>query len=81
MTGHVQGVFFRDSTRAEAERRGVAGWVRNLADGSVEAELEGPAEAVGAVVEWLARGPEHARVEDVQVTTRPELGGTGFAVR
>ena len=81
MTGHVQGVFFRDSTRAEAQRRGVAGWVANRPDGSVEAELEGPEGAVDAVVAWMRRGPEHARVEDVQVSDRAELGEAGFSVR
>ena len=58
--GRVQGVFFRDSTRREAERRGVAGWARNTADGTVEAVFEGAAEAVDAMVEFVRDGPGHA---------------------
>jgi acylphosphatase len=53
--GRVQGVFFRDSVRREAERRGVAGWARNCSDGTAEAVFEGDAEAVEAMVEWLTR--------------------------
>lgn len=83
VTGHVQGVFFRDSTRRVAQRHGVTGWVRNAPDGSVEVELEGAADDVAAVLAWLHRGPEQARVEGVEVT---DLGATasgdrGFTVR
>ena len=53
--GRVQGVFFRDSTRREAERRGVAGWARNTADGTVEAVFEGSPEAVDALVDFVSR--------------------------
>ena len=81
VTGRVQGVCFRDSTRIEAERRGVAGWVANRPDGSVQAELEGPRDAVDAVVGWMGRGPDLARVEDVQVRDLPALGEAGFRVR
>lgn len=81
MTGHVQGVFFRASTRAEAERRGVAGWVRNRPDGTVEAELEGPDEAVRAVADWMEHGPDGAHVVDVEVGDLPGLGEVGFRVR
>ena len=55
--GRVQGVFFRDSTRALASRQGVAGWVRNREDGSVEALLEGSASGVQAVIEFASEGP------------------------
>ena len=58
--GRVQGVFFRDSTRREAQRHGVAGWVRNAGDGSVEAVFEGDPEAVQALVELCRGGPGHA---------------------
>lgn len=81
VTGHVQGVFFRDSTRAQAQQRGVGGWVRNRDDGSVEAELEGPEDAVDAVVAWMRDGPEHARVERVVVGDLPTYGETEFAER
>ena len=81
VTGRVQGVFFRDSTRSEARQRGVAGWVANRSDGSVEAELEGQVDDVDAVVSWMHGGPDQAAVEDVQVRDVPELGERGFRVR
>lgn len=65
--GRVQGVFFRDSMRREAERLGVAGWVRNCDDGSVEAEVCGPPGDVDAIVRWAQRGPSRADVTHVQV--------------
>ncbi|HXU93082.1 MAG TPA: acylphosphatase [Gallionella sp.] len=65
--GRVQGVFFRDSMRHEAQRRAVSGWVRNRSDGTVEAVVQGEPSAVDAVVHWARRGPEHAQVERVEV--------------
>ncbi|BBJ00350.1 acylphosphatase [Ferrigenium kumadai] len=65
--GRVQGVFFRDSMRHEAQRLGIDGWVRNRSDGTVEAEVQGAPAAVEAIVHWAHRGPEHARVERVEV--------------
>lgn len=79
--GKVQGVFFRDSTREAAENEGVAGWARNLDDGSVEVVLEGPAEAVDSVVGFLRTGPSSARVESVEVTDEEPEGLTGFRTR
>jgi acylphosphatase len=79
--GSVQGVFFRDSTRREASRRGVAGWARNCADGSVEAVFEGEPEAVDAMVEFTRKGPGHARVERVDVADEEPEGLTGFQTR
>lgn len=82
MRGRVQGVFFRDSTRREAVARGVSGWVRNRADGSVEAVFEGPADAVEALVEWCRLGPDRAQVEDMDVSVEePPDGLDGFEVR
>jgi acylphosphatase len=81
VTGRVHGVWFRDSTRAEAERLGVTGWVRNLADGRVEVEVEGPPEAVEALVAWAHRGPPRATVRDVAVEVLPVEGGADFTVR
>ena len=80
-TGRVQGVLFRDSTRREAERRGVAGWARNCADGSVEAVFEGPPDAVAALVDFTRAGPGHAQVEDLDVATEEPEGLSGFDVR
>ena len=66
--GHVQGVGFRMYLQREAEARGVAGWVRNRSDGSVEAVLHGSPAAVEAVTQWARHGPPNARVTDVQVS-------------
>ncbi len=67
--GRVQGVWFRESMRQEAERLGVTGWVRNGADGeSVEAIVQGGPEAVEAIVRWAHRGPERAAVTAVDVS-------------
>ncbi len=65
--GRVQGVFFRDSMRREAQRLGVSGWVRNCSDGSVEAVVHGTAAEIDAIVRWAQRGPEHAQVTQVDV--------------
>ncbi len=78
--GRVQGVFFRDSTREEAERTGVAGSVRNRADGSVEAVFEGPADAVKRMVAFAREGPGQANVEDVDVSEEEPEGLQGFTV-
>ena len=69
--GRVQGVFFRDSTRREAERLGVHGYVRNLDDGAVEAVAEGPAPAIDALVQWCHRGPPAAKVTAVKLSEEP----------
>jgi acylphosphatase len=66
--GRVQGVWFRESMRREAERLGVAGWVRNRPDGSVEAVAQGAPEAVDALVAWARIGPPQARVERIVET-------------
>ncbi len=81
ISGRVQGVFFRDSMRRFAAERGVAGWVRNLPDGRVEAVVEGPEAEVGHVVEWARHGPHRAMVDDVAIQAEPPGGLTDFAVR
>ena len=79
--GHVQGVFFRDSVRRQADQRGVAGWVRNRGDGSVEAAFEGDAESVEALVRYSRSGPRGADVESVEVTEEDPRGEHGFTVQ
>jgi acylphosphatase len=78
--GRVQGVWYRESMRQAAERLGVAGWVRNRSDGSVEAMAQGDEAAVEALVAWAWEGPPAARVDEVEVT---EADGhyTGFEKR
>jgi len=81
VSGVVQGVFFRAETYRMATSLGLAGWVRNLPDGRVEAVFEGPASAVDAAVEWCRNGPPHAVVERVEVVEEPEEGVSGFSIR
>jgi acylphosphatase len=78
--GHVQGVFFRDSLRRLAQQHGVAGWVRNTWDGTVEATLEGDEDAVERLVDFCREGPRGARVERVDVEDEPVEGLSGFRV-
>ncbi len=82
VSGLVQGVAFRAYTVDEARRLGVAGWVRNLADGRVEVEAEGDRRALEALVAWCRRGPPAAQVDDVEVVWRPFAGDLGaFSMR
>ena len=78
--GRVQGVFFRDSLRRAAEREGVAGWAANRDDGTVEAVLEGDAEALERLVALCRRGPGHAEVERLDVADEEPQGLRGFDV-
>jgi acylphosphatase len=79
--GSVQGVFFRDTTRRMAHQRGVAGWVRNNPDGSVEAVFEGEESAIDRLVAFAHEGPRGARVERVEVFDEEPEGLSGFAIR
>ena len=79
--GRVQGVFFRDSTREEAQSQGVAGWVGNRGDGAVEAVFEGSPEDVERMVEFCRSGPSSADVDDVEVSDEEPEGLEGFQVR
>ena len=81
VSGRVQGVWFRDSTRREALARELAGWVRNRMDGTVEAVFEGPEPAVAEVVAWCRIGPPRADVTGVAVTEEPPEGLQGFRIR
>jgi len=81
VTGRVQGVWYRESCRRTADALGVNGWVRNRADGSVEAAVEGPPSAVDRLLDWMREGPPRAVV--VRVDPRPEdpAGDRDFTVR
>ena len=81
VSGQVQGVFFRDSTRQKAQELGLAGWVQNTPDGRVEALFEGPSDRVKEIVRWCEEGPQQASVENVD-TSFEAAGGDleGFEV-
>jgi acylphosphatase len=79
--GDVQGVFFRDTTRRHADTRGVAGWVRNCPDGTVEAVFEGDPDAVESMVRFMREGPRGAEVESVDEHDEQSEGLSGFDVR
>jgi len=81
ISGRVQGVFFRDTCRRLADQHGVAGWVRNLPDGRVEAVFEGPAEDVRWLVDWARRGPRLAMVQAVSVEAERPEGLHAFLIR
>ena len=80
--GRVQGVFFRANCEADARRRGLRGWVRNLDDGTVEAVFEGPRAEVEAAIKWNRESQPRARVTKVDVRWEPPEGeSAGFEVR
>ncbi len=79
--GRVQGVWFRESTRRQAESVGVSGWVRNLPDGGVEAVFEGDAEKVATMVAWAGHGPESAVVTQHESWSEAPEGLSGFEIR
>ena len=81
VSGRVQGVWFRDTCRREAERNKVAGWVRNRPDGRVEAVFEGEPDAVNTLVNWAQHGPPRAAVTAIDVRDEAPAGDVGFAVR
>ena len=81
VSGQVQGVWFRETCRREAEALGLGGYVRNLSDGSVEAVFEGKATPVQAMVSWCRVGPRRARVETIEVASEVPDGEPGFKVR
>ena len=79
--GRVQGVFFRDSVREQAESAGVSGWVRNRCDGTVEVLLEGPQDAVERLTAFCREGPPRADVNQVEISERRPEGLSGFETR
>jgi len=81
VAGSVQGVGYRYTARMIAAEIGVAGWVRNRRDGTVEAEIEGTPEQVDEMLAWMAEGPAGSRVESATVADAAPTGGRGFEVR
>jgi len=81
VSGDVHGVFFRDTCRRTADGLEVAGWVRNLPDGTVEAVCEGEPERVQKLVDWAHQGPPLATVDAVSVREEEPEGLTGFEIR
>ena len=81
ITGRVQGVFFRDSVREQAEAHGVAGWARNRNDGAVEAVFEGSPEDVDRLIDFCRTGPPRADVDDVEISEEEPEGLSGFSIR
>jgi acylphosphatase len=82
ISGRVQGVSYRAFTADEAHGLGLTGWVRNLSDGNVELEAEGPAEAIDALLAWCAKGPPAARVTNVETKELSPSGSeTTFGIR
>ena len=81
VTGVVQGVFFRASTRDKAQSLGIRGWVRNESDGSVLIRAEGEAGALQELIDWCRHGPSQAKVSDVSVESEEEEGYADFSIR
>jgi acylphosphatase len=81
VSGRVQGVWYRESCRREADTAGVAGWIRNTWDGKVEAALEGSQHAVDQVLAWMRIGPPRAHVTAVEVVSEEPIGDARFVVR
>jgi acylphosphatase len=79
--GRVQGVGYRVSCARRARPAGLAGWVRNLADGSVEVVLQGPPDAVSEIERWCGRGPQLAVVTSVEASEEPPTGQVTFEIR
>jgi acylphosphatase len=80
MSGYVQGVYFRETCRQKAVTLGVAGWVRNRGDRTVEAVFEGDPAAVERMIQWARRGPEDAHITAIEVFEEEPEGLVGFAV-
>jgi acylphosphatase len=81
VSGHVQGVSYRDSCRRVAEAHDVTGWIRNLGKGQVEAVFEGEPAAVDAVLDWARHGPDLATVSDLKIREEAPHGLQGFQIR
>lgn len=81
VSGTVQGVFYRATTKETAQERGVDGWVKNLEDGRVEAVFEGPKADVESMIDWCHEGSPAATVRDVDAEFEEPQGLSGFEVR
>jgi acylphosphatase len=82
VSGNVQGVFFRASTKKRADELHLTGWVRNLDDGRVEAVFEGGQEKIDKMLEWCRKGPDYADVKDVRVISEKYIGEfNDFSIR
>lgn len=81
VSGRVQGVYYRASTREKAHEMGVGGWVKNLPDGRVEAVFEGERDSVEAMVEWCRTGSPKARVDNVDVEYGDPTDLESFEIR
>jgi acylphosphatase len=81
VSGRVQGVYYRATTREKAQENGVDGWVKNLEDGRVEAVFESDPAAVEAMIEWCHTGSPRARVDDVEIEYGDPTGLEGFEIR
>ncbi|MCK5636915.1 MAG: acylphosphatase [Thermoplasmatales archaeon] len=82
ISGRVQGVWFRTSTKQKAEQLGLTGWIRNTSDGSVEAIFEGDEKGIQDMLEWCHRGPPLARVSNVEVKNQESTNGfDGFSIK
>ena len=79
--GHVQGVFFRETARRRAQSAGLAGWIANRPDGTVEGVFEGDRDAVARLVDFCREGPRGAHVDWVDVVAEEPEGVTGFEIR
>ena len=73
ISGDVQGVFFRRTAKAQAEKLGVVGWIRNRNDGSVEVVAQGEKDKVDKFIEWCKKGPPFAKVENMEVEWRKNI--------
>ncbi len=81
VSGKVQGVWYRANTQKQADRRGLAGWVRNLSDGRVEAVFEGSEQAVEDMIQWCHTGSPMAHVDDVEVEWEKPRNIEGFEIK
>ena len=81
VSGQVQGVWFRASTKQKAEELGLTGWVRNSPDGCVEAIFEGEEDIVNKMVDWCNKGPPMAKVDNVEVKKQKTVGFKDFSIR